>query len=81
VRKLLWECRYVMLTRPDHLAEEDRENLRFLLESPVGEQVGLVREFLEGWYALFYDQQRNRHSPKKRRIAMNVCYAMNATGH
>jgi lambda repressor-like predicted transcriptional regulator len=65
VRKLLWECRYVMLTRPDHLAEEDRENLRFLLESPVGEQVGLVREFLEGWYALFYDQQRNRRSPEE----------------
>lgn len=65
MRKLLWECRYVMLTRPDHLAEEDRENLRFLLESPVGEQVGLGREFLEGWYALFYDQQRNRRSPEE----------------
>jgi transposase len=65
VRKLLWECRYVMLTRSDHLTEEDRENLRFLLESPVGEQVGLVREFLEGWYALFYDQQRNRRSPEE----------------
>jgi hypothetical protein len=65
VRKLLWDCRYVMLTRPDHLTEKDRENLRFLLESPVGEQVGLVREFLEGWYALFYDQQRNRRSPEE----------------
>lgn len=65
MRKLLWDCRYVMLTRPDHLTEEDRENLRFLLESPVGEQVGLVREFLEGWYALFYDQQRNRRSPEE----------------
>lgn len=65
VRKLLWECRYIMLTRSDHLTEEDRENLRFLLESPVGEQVGLVREFLEGWYTLFHDEQRNRRSPEE----------------
>jgi lambda repressor-like predicted transcriptional regulator len=65
VRKLLWECRYVMLRRPDHLGEEQREDLRFLMESPVGEQVGLVREFLESWYALFHDEQRNRRSPQE----------------
>ena len=47
VRKLLWECRYVVLRRSDHLTKEHRENLRFLLESPVGGQVGLLREFLE----------------------------------
>lgn len=35
VRGLLWENRYVMLRRPDHLTEEHRQNLRFLLESPV----------------------------------------------
>lgn len=65
VRKLLWECRYVMLRRPDHLSEEHRENLRYLLESPVGEQVGLMREFLEEWYALFHDEWRNRRSPEE----------------
>jgi lambda repressor-like predicted transcriptional regulator len=65
VRKLLWECRYVMLRRLDHLSEEQREDLRFLMDSPVGEQVGLVREFLEGWYALFHDEQRNRRSPQE----------------
>lgn len=65
VRKLLWECRYVMLRRPDHLGEEHRENLRYLLGSPVGEQVGLMREFLEEWYALFHDEHRDRHSPEE----------------
>jgi hypothetical protein len=74
VRKLLfWECRYVMLTRPDHLAEEDRENLRFLLESPVGEQVGLVREFLEGWCRRSSTiSSATDAPPKKRRIAMRT---------
>jgi hypothetical protein len=47
---------------PDHLSEEHRQDLRHLLESPVGEQVGLMREFLEQWYALFHDAQRNRCS-------------------
>jgi len=65
VRKLLWECRYVMLCRPDHLSEEHRENLRYLLESPVGEQVGLMREFLEEWYALFHNEHRDRRSPEE----------------
>jgi predicted transcriptional regulator len=64
VRGLLWECRYVMLRRPDHLSEEHRENLRFLLESPVGEQVGLLRGFLEEWYALFHDEHHDRRSPE-----------------
>jgi lambda repressor-like predicted transcriptional regulator/transposase-like protein len=62
VRNLLWENRYVMLRRPDHLSEEQRKDLRYLLESPVGEQVSLLREFLEQWYALFHDNQRNRRS-------------------
>lgn len=35
------------------------------MDSPFGEQVGLVREFLEGWYALFYDQRRNRRAPEE----------------
>lgn len=65
VRNLLWDCRYVMLRRPDHLSEEHRGDLQLLMDSPVGEQVGLLREFLEGWYALFHDEQRNRRSPKE----------------
>lgn len=65
VRNVLWECRYIMLRRPDHLSEEQREDLRFLMDSPVGEQVGLLREFLEEWYTLFHDEQRNRRSPEE----------------
>lgn len=62
VRNLLWEVRYVILRRPDHLTQKDREKLEFLLESPVGEAVRLLRGFLEEWYLLFYDEQRNRRT-------------------
>jgi transposase len=79
VRNLLWDNRYVMLRRPDHLSAEHKKDLRFLLESPVGEQVGLMREFLEEWYALFHDEQRNRRPPeaaKERyeRLRNDECY-------
>jgi lambda repressor-like predicted transcriptional regulator len=59
VRNLLWDVRYVILRRPEQLTEKDREKLEFLFESPVGEEVRLLRGFLEEWYSLFfYDEQR-----------------------
>lgn len=62
VRNLLWDVRYVLLRRPEHLTEKDREKLGFLLDSPIGEEVRLMRGFLEEWYLLFYDEQRNRRT-------------------
>ncbi len=62
VRNLLWDVRYVILRRPEHLTEKDREKLGFLLDSPLGEEVRLLRGFLEEWYLLFHDQQRNRRT-------------------
>lgn len=62
VRNLLWDVRYVILRRPEHLTEKDREKLRLLLQSPVGEEVRLLRGFLEEWYSLFYDEQHNRRT-------------------
>lgn len=50
--------RYLILHRPEHLTEKDKEKLSFLLESPVGEEVRLLRGFLEEWYSLFNDEQR-----------------------
>jgi hypothetical protein len=35
VRNLLWDVRYVILRRPEHLTEKDREKLEFLFESPI----------------------------------------------
>jgi transposase-like protein len=49
VRNLLWNVRYVILRRPEHLTKKDREKLGLLLESPVGEEVRLLRGFLEEW--------------------------------
>ena len=55
--------RYVILRRPEHLTEKDQEKLGFLLESPVvGEEVRLLRSFLDEWYLLFYDEQRDRRT-------------------
>jgi hypothetical protein len=62
VRGLLWQCRYIVLRRPDHLSDEDEEKLNHLFKSPVGEHIGLVRSFLEEWYLIFYDEQRNRRT-------------------
>jgi transposase len=62
VRNLLWECRYLVLRRPDHLVEKEREKLHSLLESPIGAEVGLLRSFLEEWYALFYDERGERRT-------------------
>jgi hypothetical protein len=47
IRNLLWDVRYLILRRPEHLTEKDREKLGILFESPVGEEVRLLRGFLE----------------------------------
>jgi len=67
VRGLLWRCRYIILRRPDHLSDEDENELNHLFESPVGEHIKLVRSFLEEWYSLFYDEQRNRRTLQEAR--------------
>ncbi len=35
----------------------------FLFENPVGDEILLLRGFLEEWYLLFYDEQRKRRTP------------------
>jgi hypothetical protein len=68
VGNLLWECRYLLLRRPDHLQDKDRHKLELVLEDPVvGESVRLIRSFLEEWYALFYDKQHTRRTLKEAR--------------
>ncbi|MCA1837585.1 MAG: hypothetical protein LC674_02050, partial [Actinobacteria bacterium] len=67
VRQDLWECRYLMLRRREHLTGEEQEKLRELFESPVGERLGVARRFLEEWYAIWYDEQRNRRTPGEAR--------------
>jgi transposase len=62
VRNLLSDVRYVILRRPEHLTEKDQEKLGFLFESPVGEEVRLLRGFLKEWYSIFYDEQRDRRT-------------------
>jgi hypothetical protein len=57
VRNLLCDVRYIILRRPEHLTEKDREKLGFLLDSPLGNEVRLRRGFLEEWYLLFHEEQ------------------------
>lgn len=75
VGNLLWESRYIMLRRPDHLAQKDQQKLKLLFESPVvGEPVRLMRSFLEEWYALFffYGKQRTRRTLQGARERYNL---------
>jgi hypothetical protein len=79
VRSLLWKCRYLILRRPDHLSDEDEDELNHLFESQVGEHIRLVRSFLEEWYLIFYDEQRNRRTLKEARerydtLMRDPCY-------
>jgi hypothetical protein len=67
IRQDLWECRYLMLRRREHLTGEEQEKLRELFESPVGERLGVARRFLEEWYAIWYDEQPNRRTPGEAR--------------
>jgi hypothetical protein len=79
VRGLLWKCRYIILRRPDHLSDEDQDELNHLYESAVGEYIRLVRSFLEEWYLIFYDEQRNRRTLQEAReryeaLMRDPCY-------
>jgi hypothetical protein len=79
VRGLLWKCRYIILCRPDHLSDEDQDELNHLYESAVGKHIRLVRSFLEEWYLIFYDEQRNRRTLQEARaryeaLMRDPCY-------
>ena len=80
VRSLLWKCRYIIiLRRPDHLSDEDQDELDRLFKSPVGEHLRMVRSFLEEWYLIFYDEQRNRRTLREARehyetLMRDPCY-------
>jgi transposase len=55
VRADLLRLRFHLLRRPDHLAEQEQAELETLYAGPVGELLRVVRQFVEGWYALWRD--------------------------
>ena len=82
VRNFLWDVRYVILRRPEHLTEKDREKLGFLLDSPLGDEVRFLCGFLEEWYLLFHDQSSATDAPsKKRKSVTSVLGATPTTGY
>ena len=49
--------RFLFARRPDHLSDGERARLQTLLTSPVGEALRPVRDFMEGWYAIWRTQE------------------------
>lgn len=61
VREALLEHRFLFLRRPEKLGGEELQ-LTALLESPVGPQLTVLRNFLVDWYRLFRTAEGQRRS-------------------
>jgi hypothetical protein len=46
----------------DYQDKPRKQKPGLLVESPIGEEVRLLRGFLEEWYLLFYDEQHDRRT-------------------
>lgn len=67
VRESLYDGRYLLMRRPEHLDQEDRDKLNALFESPVGEKLRSARSFVEGWYSIWRDAENKRRLPGEAR--------------
>ncbi len=56
VREALQEHRFLLLRRPEHLNVDQQAHVAALLASPLGSQLQVARDFLEGWYGLWRDE-------------------------
>ncbi len=45
--------RFLFARRPDHLSDDDQARVQALLTSPLGEDLRPVRDFMDGWYAIW----------------------------
>ncbi len=53
VKDDLYTDRFLFARRPDHLSDDDQARVQALLISPIGEDLRPVRDFMEGWYAIW----------------------------
>jgi hypothetical protein len=49
--------RFLFARRPDHLSDDDQACLHALLTSPIGDELRPVRDFMDGWYAIWRTEE------------------------
>jgi hypothetical protein len=59
---MLQEHRFVLLKRPEHLDEEEQRHLVALLDSPVGPELQVGRDFLVDWYRIWGEEIGQRRT-------------------
>jgi transposase len=62
VREALKAHRFLLLRRPQSLNATERDHVAFLLESPVGDRLGLAQRFLRDWWAIWADEAGTKRS-------------------
>jgi transposase len=65
IRELLQKHRFVLLKRPEKLNEAEQAHLSALLDSPVGAELRVGRDFLVDWYRIWQDEKGQRRSPSE----------------
>lgn len=64
-RQDLKAMRAKLIARSTSLNEEELERLRRLLFSPLHEELGIIRGFVERWYAIWWGEDEKRNSPEE----------------
>jgi hypothetical protein len=60
VRAALKKGRSLLLRRPEHLDAAEAAQLQDLLDTPIGSDLRLARDFLTDWYAFWRDEEGRR---------------------
>lgn len=55
--------RFMLVTRPEHLTQQEQSKLDTILRHPAAEKLCVARRFVLEWYEMFRDEQGNRRSP------------------
>jgi len=61
-KEALHKHRFLFVRRPAHLSDQDEAHLQALLESPLGPQLQVARDFLLDWYRFWSDEEGARRS-------------------
>lgn len=62
IREMLQKHRFVLLKRPENLTEAEQAHLLALLDSPVGAELQVGRDFLVDWYRIWHNEAGQRRT-------------------
>jgi hypothetical protein len=57
--------RFMLVSRSEHLTQEEQGRLDTILHHPAAEKLCVARRFVIEWYEMFRDEQGNRRSPEE----------------